>query len=85
MLIASSDAPKRPDYNYEKASGGTMIGWPKSSRPYINRNHIDGPLLYMRNGELHWLTFGERVALMFGWVDALSLERKYKPQLSIDD
>lgn len=82
MLICSEDAPKREDYCYAPTSWGGYIGWPKDARPHINRGHIDGPLLYMRNGELHWLTLRERVSLWIGRTDAFALERKYRPELS---
>lgn len=83
MLFASDDAPKREGYRYEQASSGGVIGWPADSQPYINRRHIDGPLLYMRNGQMHWLTPWERVLLWLGLTDALILERKYAPTLSL--
>ena len=59
-----------------------MIGYPADAQPSINRRHIDGPLLYLRNGEMHWLTLWERLLLLLGKVDALVLERKYRPHLS---
>ena len=81
VLFASKDAPRRPGYRYERVAGG-LIGYPDDARPSINRKHIDGPLLYMRNGELHWLTLWERVLLRFGKTDSFALERKYRPHLS---
>ncbi len=82
MLYASADAPKRPDYRYQQAPGGAVIGWHKDARPSINRKHIDGPLLFMRNGEMHWLTLWERLLLWLGKTDALALERKHRPHLA---
>lgn len=58
------------------------IAYPDTARPHIKANHIDGPLLCMRSGELRWLTAWERVLLWFGKVDAEILERKYRPHLS---
>jgi hypothetical protein len=81
MLFASHDAPRRPGYIYQEAPGGSLIGYPASARPSINRKHIDGPLLYMRNGEMHWLTWRERFQLWLGRTDALTLERKHRPDL----
>lgn len=81
MLFASQDAPKRPDYLYAEMPGGSWVGWRREARPSINRRHIDGPLLYLRNGELHWLTLWERFLLWLGMTDALTLERKYRPEL----
>jgi len=57
------------------------VSYPKSARPHIKRNHIDGPLLTMRNGECHWLTWLERIQLVLGRTDALKLEKKYRPHL----
>src|SRR5208282_3168514 len=82
MLLASDDAPKREGYRYEKLPGGGMVGYPDDTMPTINRRHIDGPLLYMRNGEMHWLTIWERILLRLGRTDAVRLERKYRPHLS---
>lgn len=53
------------------------ISYQDSARPYIQRHHIDGPLLVMRDGRLHWLTFWERVLLLFGQTDAQTLEDYY--------
>lgn len=82
MLYANKDAPRRPDYSYADAPGGGVIGWPSRNRPSINTKHIDGPLLYMRDGRLHWLTAWERIQLFVGATDALCLEYKYAPELS---
>jgi hypothetical protein len=82
MLWASKNAPWRPDYRYEKAPGGGYIAFAATSRPYIKARHIDGPLLVMRNGEMHWLTWRERLLLWLGKTDALALERKYRPHLA---
>lgn len=71
----------REGYKYAPAPGGGWIGWPKDSRPYINRKHVDGPLLYFSNGEMHWLTWRERLALWLGRTDADRLERKLRPDL----
>lgn len=76
MLWASDNAPRRPDYEYEPAPGGGFIGYPQNARPHIRAN-IDGPLLVMRTGELHYLTLWERVLLALGRTDTLALERKY--------
>lgn len=52
-----------------------------SSRPHINRRHIDGPLLSFRDGQLHWLTLWERLLLVLGFTDAERLELKLRPNL----
>lgn len=82
MLFASEDAPKRPGYRYQRLANGGFVAWPETARPEINRKHIDGPLLYMRNGELHWLTLWERLLLWLGKTDALALEKHHRPWLS---
>lgn len=53
------------------------ISYPKDSRPHINRHHIDGPLLCLRDGRMHWLTLWERLLLALNKTDALALERKH--------
>lgn len=55
--------------------------FPLSSRPSIQWNHIDGPLLIFRDGQLHWLSLWEKLQLRFGWTDAEKLERKHRPNL----
>jgi hypothetical protein len=81
MLYASENAPKRPGYCYEPAPGGGFIGYPQTARPHIRAN-IDGPLLVMRNGEMHYLTTWERILFRLGKTDALALEQKHRPHLS---
>ncbi len=56
-------------------------GFPISARPSIKRNHIDGPLLTFRDGQMHWLTTWERILLALGATDAEKLERKHRPNL----
>lgn len=58
-----------------------MIGWQKSARPHIQWNHIDGPMLSMRTGEVHWLTLWERIQLRFGWTGIHALEYKHSDLL----
>lgn len=48
-----------------------------ASRPHIQADHIDGPLLFLRDGRLHWLTWRERLQLWLGRTDASKLERKW--------
>jgi hypothetical protein len=80
MLLASDDAPRRPDYIYQRAPGG-YVAYHRDARPSINWKHIDGPLLYYRDGQLHWLTLWERLRCWFGRDDAESIERKRRPEL----
>jgi hypothetical protein len=74
-------SPAREGYIYEKAPGGGYIGYSADARPGINWKHIDGPLLYGRNGRMHWLTWRERFRCWMGWEDAMSLEAKHWPPL----
>ncbi len=77
--------PSRPGWLVEQsADGSSLVGWPAESKPVILANHVDGPLCTFRNGEMHWLTLWERVLFAFGRVDSLSIERKYRPHLSVD-
>jgi len=62
-------------------SSGLHTGFPASARPSIQDNHIDGPLLYFRDGQLHWLTWRERVQYALGLTNAEKLERKHRPNL----
>lgn len=48
-----------------------------ASLPYINMRHIDGPFIYMRNGNIKWLSIWDRVLLFFGFTDKYKLEDKY--------
>lgn len=59
--------------------------WRSNARPHIQRNHIDGPLLVMRDGSLHWLTLMERFALCLGRTNAHELEAKLRPDLAAYD
>lgn len=49
----------------------------QAAQPHIKRYHVDGPLLVMRDGALHWLTLWERLCLAIGWHDEYTLERKH--------
>lgn len=74
--------PTRSGWLCQPAPGGGSVCWPAHSRPSIQANHIDGPLLHMRNGEMHWLTIWERILFKLGRADAFSLERKHRPELA---
>jgi len=50
----------------------------KGSLPYVQWNHIDGPLLHLRNGELYWLSWWDRIQLRLKWTDVYALESKYR-------
>ena len=53
------------------------ISYPNDARPHIQVNHIDGPMLTMRDGRIHWLSLWERLLLVLRRTDAYKLERKH--------
>lgn len=57
------------------------VSFELSARPSIQPNHIDGPLLVFRDGQLHWLTWLERLQFWLGMTDAAMIERKRRPNL----
>lgn len=73
MHIVSDKSLQRPNYVYS-ADG---VGYPADAEPEIVWNHIDGPLLYCRNGALYWLTWRDRLRMWLGLDDIYSLERKH--------
>lgn len=77
MHYVSDKSLRRPDYRYNQHG----VGYPIKARPSIVWDHIDGPLLYFRDGQLHWLTWWERLRCWLGYDDAMSLEFKYRPDL----
>lgn len=50
---------------------------PKDADPYIQWNHIDGPLLVCSDGTLHWLTAIERLCLLVGLTNVKQLDSKH--------
>jgi hypothetical protein len=81
MHLVSDKSLERPGYIYDSHG----FGWPVKSLPFINARHIDGPLLFFRDGQMHWLTLWERIQYHLGLTDALMLERKYRPDLCAGD
>ena len=65
MHIVSDDSMKRAGYIYNKHG----VGYPVGAQPHVNWNHIDGPLLYCSDGQLHWLTWRDRFRLFWGLAD----------------
>jgi hypothetical protein len=55
--------------------------YPVTSRPYIVRHHVDGPVVCFRDGQMHWLTLWERLMLCLKLTDARKIERKRRPNL----
>lgn len=80
MHIISDKSLQRPGYVYNDSG----IGYPETNRPSIRWDHIDGPLLHYRDGQMHWLTLWERLRCWWGLDDATSLERKRRPDLFTD-
>lgn len=82
MHLISDPSSKRPGYRYVMTESGLgFIGYPETARPEINWNHIDGPLLYYRDGQLHWLTLWERFRCWLGLDNAETIEAKRRPDL----
>jgi len=54
-----------------------MLYYQTDSQPHIKRHHVDGPVLCLRDGRMHWLTLWERLLLALNKTDALTLERKH--------
>lgn len=50
--------------------------------PRIKWKHIDGPMLCFSDGQLHWLTWRERLLCWLGREDAEGLQRKLRPRLT---
>lgn len=75
-LVSHPDL-KRPGYHYLP----TGVGFPYTARPEIDRGHIDGPVLRMRDGSLHWLTLWERITTLLGFDDAMTIEARRRPDL----
>ena len=46
--------------------------------PHINGRHIDGPVVIFSDGQMHWLTYRERIGRLLGYVTAEYLQRKYQ-------
>ena len=79
MHIVSDKSLQRPGFIYNKYG----VGYPQGGQPFINWKHIDGPLLYARDGQLHWLTLWERFCMWIGVDDIYSIERKRFPDIPL--
>lgn len=60
--------------------GGISRAW---TEPYIQTGHIDGPVLNYSDGQMHWLTLRERLAVAFGRASARTLQAKRRPDLPL--
>lgn len=58
-----------------------MIQYPSDSKPHIKWDHIDGPLLYCADGQIHWLTLLERLYFKMGLITLEELDRKYRTDI----
>lgn len=58
------------------------VGFPADSKPGLVMNHVDGPMLYFSDGQVHWLSMGERLLVAMGFADAEALQRKLRPNLT---
>lgn len=58
-------------------SDSLKTAYQAGAKPLIDLKHIDGPLLTLRDGRVHWLTPWERFLVRTGRADAYTLERKY--------
>lgn len=77
-----SPHPTRAGWLCVPVPGGGYIEWEAGHKPSIQPGHIDGPLLHFSDGQLHWLTIGERLTLTLGLTNAEKLERKLRPNLT---
>jgi hypothetical protein len=84
VIFTTEWAPKREGWIFE-AVGGGHVGYRVDARPDIQWNHIDGPVVHFRNGEMHWLTWRERFRYWRGYETALTLEAKHRPHLARAD
>ena len=74
MHFVSDDSLKRRGYIYNEHG----VGYPIDSQPFINWKHIDGPLLYCSDGQLHWLTWRERFRLFFKFADIHDIDFEHR-------
>lgn len=65
MHLTSHRNIRRPGHVYNQHG----VGAPAFDQPRINWKHVDGPLLYCSDGQLHWLTWRERFRLCWGLAD----------------
>jgi hypothetical protein len=45
-------------------------------KPYVQWNHIDGPMLSCSDHQVHWLTWRERFALWLGLTTIAEIDAK---------
>lgn len=84
MHIVSDKSLMRVGLVYRECPGGGWIGHVPAD-PFINWTHIDGPLLYYSDGQLHWLTLWERLRCWLSLDDARTIQMKRRPDLTHAD
>jgi hypothetical protein len=72
MHIVSDKSLERPGYVYNNG-----VGYPIDMTHEMVWDHIDGPLMYLSNGQLHWLTLRERLALWLGLTTEQAINDKH--------
>ena len=77
MHIVSDQSLQRPGYVYNEHG----VGYRENTLPWIQWKHIDGPLLYYSDGQLHWLTLWERLRFWIGRDNAESIQTRRRPDL----
>lgn len=76
MHFVSDPSLQRPGYVYNEHGVGYV-----PTQPTIVWKHIDGPLLYYSDGQLHWLTLWERFRCWLGLDNAETIQAKRRPEL----
>jgi len=66
--------------SYIDVTPNVAVKFDPEGAPSIQWNHIDGPLLHMRSGEIHWLTIWERLRVWAYFDNAYTLEKKHSPE-----
>lgn len=59
---------------------GVAVEFKPDAAPEIVWKHIDGPMLCLRNGQVHWLTLWERFRCWMELDNAFTLEKKHAPE-----
>jgi hypothetical protein len=57
-----------------------QVSYSADSVSEIQFNHIDGPVLHHKSGQMTWLSWWDRFQLHFGMITIADLEKKYYPE-----
>ncbi len=60
-----------------KTFAAANVSYPTDTAPHVVWDHIDGPVLCLRDGRMQWLSFWEKVLYARGWVTSGALEQKH--------